>query len=55
MSPMTEQPTNDERTARKTVVVEHSTTETSRSILPALIIVGIIVVALLIFIFMRLS
>lgn len=52
---MTEQPTSDERATKKTVVVEHSTTETSRSILPALIIVGIIVVALLIFIFMRLS
>lgn len=52
---MTDEQPEGEREIKKTVVYEHSSKETSRSMIPALIVIGIIVVALLIYILTRID
>ena len=44
-----------EQEVKKTVVVEHSAKDTSRSMVPALVAIGIVVVALLIYILTRID
>jgi tRNA threonylcarbamoyladenosine modification (KEOPS) complex Pcc1 subunit len=52
---MAEEQPEAEREIKKSIVYEHKTTETSRSIIPALVVIGIIVLALLIYILTRLD
>lgn len=52
---MAEEQPEGEREIKKSIVYEHKTTETNRSMIPALIVIGIIVVALLIYILTRID